>query len=220
MSTAGDVQRRAESFKRWWAQPRSKHEFVLERFSLLQNEAYERLRTLEVARRRIALVSNDSKCSGGYSHCARTKVPSSVAWLPTLDRICRILESLSLQVAIGALGRLRRLQRFPHDGRDLYLIGSSLTIQDNEKEAIPFLKKALEIVRTHGDDVGAVQCLERIGDVDKRDSEYQDASSALENAAEMACRCGDRLGEAKALLVIVSVYQNENDRGASTISEA
>ncbi|KIO27672.1 hypothetical protein M407DRAFT_189699 [Tulasnella calospora MUT 4182] len=128
----------------------------------------------------------------------------------------------ALQVAVGALERFRTLNDPLGTAEILYLMGSSLTIQDNEKEAMPFLKEGLEIFRAHGSDVGVVQCLERIGEIHKRDSEYEEATSALENAVEIARRCGDKLGEAKALLVLASVYyyQNDNDRGASTISEA
>lgn len=100
-------------------------------------------------------------------------------------------------------------------------MGSSLTIQAAEKDAMPFLKEALEIFQRNANDVGAVQCLERIGEIQRRDRVFQEAASTLENAVEIARRCGDKLGEAKALMVLALLYYDENDnaRAASTLSE-
>ncbi|KAG8910292.1 hypothetical protein FRC01_006411, partial [Tulasnella sp. 417] len=127
----------------------------------------------------------------------------------------------SLQTGVGALEKFRRLDDPLGTAEILYVMGSSLTIQDNEKEAMPFLKEALEIFRAHGNDVGVVQCLERIGEIHKRLDEYEAATTALENAVEIARRGGDKLGEAKVLLILGSLYyyQNYNDKGTSTLAE-
>ncbi|KIO21534.1 hypothetical protein M407DRAFT_28866 [Tulasnella calospora MUT 4182] len=103
----------------------------------------------------------------------------------------------------------------------LYLMGSALTVQWDTR-ASPFLRDSLTIFRTHGIDVGVIQCLERLGEIQRRDGERQQALATLEEAVEIASRCGDKLGEAKCLIILGVTQWDLGDlmEATSTLSVA
>lgn len=95
-------------------------------------------------------------------------------------------------------------------------------MQEKEEEALPTMYESLEIYRAHGNDVGAAQCLERIGEIHRREWRGAEALSTLEEAVTIASRSGDRLGVARALIIIGVTHWNQSDpvKGTNALSEA
>lgn len=84
------------------------------------------------------------------------------------------------------------------------------------------LQESLEIRRTHGDDIGVVECLERIGDAQSSNGQRDEALSTLEEAAEIASRSGDRLGLANVLHAMGWMYIEQSNlvKATEAFSEA
>lgn len=95
-------------------------------------------------------------------------------------------------------------------------------MQQQKDAALPVLHQALEIFRTHGNDLGAANCLERIGEIQRLGGQEHKALSTLEEAVAVASRSGDRLGVALALRTMGSVHVGLGnfDRAAEAFSEA
>ncbi|KIO23543.1 hypothetical protein M407DRAFT_26995 [Tulasnella calospora MUT 4182] len=74
----------------------------------------------------------------------------------------------------------------------------------------------------HGDDVGAVQCLERIGEVQRFMGQEHEALSTLDEAVEIASRSGDQLGLALALKTLGLTHSHLSDfaKAVHVVSEA
>ncbi|KIO27643.1 hypothetical protein M407DRAFT_23074 [Tulasnella calospora MUT 4182] len=79
----------------------------------------------------------------------------------------------------------------------------------------------MEIRRAHGDDVGVVQCLERIGIVQRHMGRRREALSTLDEAVAIASRLGDRLGLANALHAtgFIQIELSDFDKAADALSE-
>ncbi|KAG8912611.1 hypothetical protein FRC00_004164, partial [Tulasnella sp. 408] len=103
-----------------------------------------------------------------------------------------------------------------------YYLGYSLAMLSEIDEALPVLHESLDIRRTHGDEVGVVQCLERIADVLRAQGQDQDALSRLDEAVAIATRSGDRLGLADVLETIgyTQIQLSDFVKAAEALSEA
>ncbi|KIO22135.1 hypothetical protein M407DRAFT_245279 [Tulasnella calospora MUT 4182] len=85
---------------------------------------------------------------------------------------------------------------------------------------MPFLQESLEVYQHHGHDIGIVQCLERMGEIHRRNLRHEEAVATLGEAVAIASRSGDRLGEAKSRLILGCTYwnQGEYEQGAATLT--
>ncbi|KAG8932297.1 hypothetical protein FRC01_014715 [Tulasnella sp. 417] len=103
-------------------------------------------------------------------------------------------------------------------GHSVYMLAKRADVD----EVLPILRQSLEIRRAHGDDVGAVQCLERIGEIQRFTGKKNEALSTLDEAMAIASRSGDRLGLASALnMVGFTHFELSNfDNAADALSEA
>ncbi|KAG8989277.1 hypothetical protein FRB90_002330 [Tulasnella sp. 427] len=128
----------------------------------------------------------------------------------------------AMSAAFAALEKLGNTVDPLATAETLYLIGSSLGLRSESAKALAFLKEALEIFRAHMNDIGIVQCLERIGEIHRWQMNYADAVLNLDEAIRVARSCGDKLGEARVMLVLGSVAMDRDDhpRALAMISEA
>lgn len=126
----------------------------------------------------------------------------------------------ALDAASAALEKFKVLSDPLGTAESMYLIGSALTVQSKEDAAAPFLDQALAIYRTHSNDVGIVQCLERLGEIQRRRGLYEQALITLEEAVGIASRCGYKLGEAKALAILGLMQRDDLEKGTSTLLRA
>ncbi|KIO22519.1 hypothetical protein M407DRAFT_28000 [Tulasnella calospora MUT 4182] len=103
-----------------------------------------------------------------------------------------------------------------------FYLGLSIAMLSSVDEGLQILQQSLEIRRTHGDDVGAVQCLERIGDIQRAGGQMHEALSTRGEAVVVASRSGDRLGRATALHAIGLTHSHMTDfvEAADALSEA
>ncbi|KAG8988381.1 hypothetical protein FRB90_002773 [Tulasnella sp. 427] len=115
----------------------------------------------------------------------------------------------ALQTGVAALERCRSLNDTLGTAEILFVMGSSLAIQGQDAHAMLFLEEALEIFRANGNDVYSVQCLERIGELQRRGWQHEKSAVTLESAMEIARLCGDKLGEARAVLARGLLYHGE-----------
>ncbi|KAG8994478.1 hypothetical protein FRB90_000418 [Tulasnella sp. 427] len=115
----------------------------------------------------------------------------------------------AMKAASAALEKLRNMNDPLATAETLYLIGSSLGLRSENANALAFLKEALEIFRANSNDIG--QCLERIGEIYRWQMNYTVAVSNLDEASRVARRCGDKLGEARVVLVLGSVAMDQYD---------
>lgn len=97
-------------------------------------------------------------------------------------------------------------------------MGSALMLARKEPEALPKLQEGLELFRAEGNSVGIVNCLERLGEAYRREGLPTEALSTVEEAVDIASRCGDRLGEAKTLTILGVTYYWGLSDAANAIS--
>ncbi|KAG9042232.1 hypothetical protein FS837_011150 [Tulasnella sp. UAMH 9824] len=76
---------------------------------------------------------------------------------------------------------------------------------------MPYLSEALEIFRVHGQDVGAVSCLERIAEIHRQEGREADALYALEDALVIASQSGDKVGEVDVLAAQAYAFWDSGD---------
>ncbi|KAG8979850.1 hypothetical protein FRB90_007874, partial [Tulasnella sp. 427] len=128
----------------------------------------------------------------------------------------------ALQTGVAALEKCRSLNDTLGTAEILFVMGSSLAIQNKNAHAMPFLKEALEIFQANGNDVYSVQCLERIGELQRRGWQHEKSAVTLESAMEIARRCGDKLGEARAVLARGLLYHGEGrlDQARETLLQS
>ncbi|KAG9044229.1 hypothetical protein FS837_008587 [Tulasnella sp. UAMH 9824] len=124
-------------------------------------------------------------------------------------------------VASTALEHSKALNDVLGIAESSYYLGHSLQML-GEEEALPILRESLEIRRTHGDEVGVVQCLERIADRLRARYHEQEALSNLDEAVAIATRSGDRLGLANVLGTKGQTYLELGDfvKAGEAFSEA
>ncbi|KIO27570.1 hypothetical protein M407DRAFT_23253 [Tulasnella calospora MUT 4182] len=134
----------------------------------------------------------------------------------------RITDYFKLRaVATTALERCRSLNDALGIAEASYYLGYAVDMLSVDG-ALPLLQESLDIRRAHGDDVGIVQCLERIGYIQTFRGQGQEGLSTLLEAVEIASRSGDRLGLATALQSVGSTHLELSDfiKAAEALSEA
>lgn len=128
----------------------------------------------------------------------------------------------SRAIASTALEHCRALNNVLGIAEVSYYLGFSLHLLGDGDKALPILRESLDIRRTHGDDVGAVQCLESIGEIQRCNWQNHEALSTLGEAVEIASQSGDRLGLALVLHVMGNTHFDSSDfvQAASALLEA
>ncbi|KIO27683.1 hypothetical protein M407DRAFT_23112 [Tulasnella calospora MUT 4182] len=125
-------------------------------------------------------------------------------------------------IATTALEHCRSLNDGPGIAEAAFYLGDSIWMLDASDEGATLLRESLEIRRTLGDDVGTVQCLERLADCERWKGQRLDALSTLDEAVAVASRSGDRLGLANALHAIGYTCTQLHDfaKAAEALSDA
>lgn len=123
----------------------------------------------------------------------------------------------SLTTATTALKHLRDLGDRPRSAQALFCMGCCLLVLTKEDDALPVFEEATAIYRECGNDAALVQCLERKGEIQNRQLQYEAAVSTLEEASSIAVRCGYSLGQAKALFGLgISHWRQGDDEAANS----
>ncbi|KIO23540.1 hypothetical protein M407DRAFT_244734 [Tulasnella calospora MUT 4182] len=128
-------------------------------------------------------------------------------------------------IAATALEHYRTLNDTLGIAAASYYLGHSALMMDETEEVdkvLALLQESLKIRRMHSDDVGTVECLETIGQIQTAKGEFQEALSTLAEAVEIASRSGDRLGLANVLNLagVTHCALSDFDKATDALSEA
>lgn len=124
-----------------------------------------------------------------------------------------------MNAASAALEKCRNLKDDVGVADALYWIGAA---ESNTMDAIQNLQGSLRIFRATGNGVGVAKCLRRLGDAYRQAGQAEKVLPTLEEAVDVASRCGDKIGEANALSILGAVHWGLNhlDLAASTFQRA
>lgn len=127
--------------------------------------------------------------------------------------------------ATAALEHCRTLNDTLGIAEALFYLGNAVWMLeglDNVAGALQILRESLEIRRARGEDVGVVECLERIGDIQRSKGQRMEALSTMDEAVAIASRSGDRPGLASALHMAGVTHLELSDlaKAADALSES
>ncbi|KAG8933083.1 hypothetical protein FRC00_013677 [Tulasnella sp. 408] len=117
----------------------------------------------------------------------------------------------AMNAASAALQKCKILQDDIGVADALFCIGDSFLMENKRVDALRNLQESLELFRANGYNVGIVKCLERLAELYRRQGLPSQALTLSKEAVDVASRCGDRLGEARAFTSLGFTHERLND---------
>ncbi|KAG9016566.1 hypothetical protein FRB90_003005 [Tulasnella sp. 427] len=115
------------------------------------------------------------------------------------------------ELASAALEELRTLEDELATADALVWLACSFDGEVRSDQGLPHFEEALRIFSAHDHVLGVSMCLERLGEISRRQGQYEKASSFLQEAIATASHSGDKVGEMRAIRTLGKVAGETED---------